>query len=127
MSILGFAYSSNGTQWRYSFGNDLVGGEVWFQFRPDPNQIAAAFPGYPAVMTSVLGLSPQYAASVGANAIAHGPAPTAVVAATLAVPVSNPGATGALFIASNTLFVSQGPTGAAVQIGATGPTGAVVI
>ena len=54
------------------------------------------------------------------------PLPPAAVTI-IAVPTSNPGITGALHIVNNTLYVSQGPSAAAVQIGTTGPTGSVAV
>lgn len=45
----------------------------------------------------------------------------------VALPTANPGITGAMFITANTLHISQGPSAAAVQIGATGPGGAVIL
>lgn len=57
------------------------------------------------------------AAHVGAP---PSPAPVAI----FALPQTDPGQTGAVFIVNNTLKVSQG-NAAAVQIGSTGPVGAV--
>lgn len=127
MSVLGFAYFNNGTDYRYSYGNDLVGGEVWFQYQPDTIQLAAAFPAYTTSIGPVLGLPNPMVAAITATAAKVSILPTALPKTILAFPTTNPGVTGAPFIASNTLFVSQGLTGAAVQIGTTGPTGSVVI
>ena len=51
------------------------------------------------------------------------PPPPPATVMIVALPQSDPGVTGALHLVNNTLFVSNGPTGAAIQIGTTGPTG----
>ena len=78
--------------------------------------------------TGCTGATPATIDAIYATWIISNPPPP-VVAPTLvhALPTSNPGLTGALYLANNTLYVSQGPTGAAVQIGATGPTGVAVV
>ncbi len=42
MAVIGFAYADAAT-YRMSFGDDLVAGEVWFQYMPISAQLAVAF------------------------------------------------------------------------------------
>ena len=59
--------------------------------------------------------------------VVNPPPPTILPISLIMLPTSNPGITGAIHIVNNTLYVSQGPSAAAVQIGTTGPTGSVAV
>ena len=59
--------------------------------------------------------------------VVNPPPPTILPISLIMLPTSNPGITGAIHIVNNTLYVSQGPSAAAVQIGTTGPTGGVAV
>jgi hypothetical protein len=68
---------------------------------------------------------PQYKTFQAAHAATSVPEPPPIVV----LPDFDPGVFGAVFIASNTLQVSQGPSARPIQIGATGPiglTGAII-
>ena len=80
--------------------------------------------------TGATGTQTQLDTAYAAWILLH-PAPPIVLPVTLLqLPTSNPGITGAVHVINNTLYISQGPSVAAVQIGTTGPigsTGAAVL
>ena len=77
--------------------------------------------------TGCMGTQAQIDAAYVAWIAIHPSPPVVVPISIISIPTSNPGITGALHIVNNTLYVSQGPSAAAVQIGTTGPTGGVAV
>lgn len=94
---------------------------------PTSAEFIQDFPPYG--MTGYVGISTAMVDTAYAAFLLLNPPPPPPPAAVqiIALPQYNPGITGALHLVGNTIFVSAGPTGAAVQIGATGPTGAVAV
>ena len=66
-NTIGYAYNNAGTSWRYSYGNDLVAGEAWFQYQPDPMQLATTFSGYAAQLAKRFGNPIAFAALIAST------------------------------------------------------------
>lgn len=81
----------------------------------------------PRTVTGSTGTTAQIDAAYAAWLLLHPEPPIVLPVTIIQLPTSNPGITGALHLVGNTLFVSAGPTGTAVQIGSTGPTGGAAV
>ena len=81
----------------------------------------------PAAATGCTGTGAQIDAAYALWSVGKIPPPPPAPISIHALPSSDPGMTGALFIVNNTLKVSQGPAGTAIQVGATGPTGQAAV